>query len=328
MKSTRLLLFLSIIAFAAQTSSTIADDNAKFFGQSDVKTETDVAFLEGPACDRAGNVFFTNTNAELIMKWSPAKRSLTVFRENSNAANGLLFDGQGRLWACEGNAERVTRTDMQTGKIEVMADNYQGKPLGKVNDLAFDKQGRLYFTSRFGTNLKPGQVNAVYRLDPDGTIDRLVATPDIDMPNGIVTSPDDKMLYLIDADPRADHARSIRAYELKEDGTLGKEQTLINFYPGRSGDGMCIDAKGNLYVAAGLHRTRGTSETLDTKPGIHVISPKGKRLAYIETPEDTITNCTFGAKDLKTLYITCGKKLLSLQTQIPGKPSYRPGPQP
>ena len=87
---------------------------------------------------------------------------------------------------------------------------------------------------------------------------------------------------------------------------------------------MAIDADGNLYVAAGLHRRRGTSETLDTKPGIHVISPQGKRLAYIETPEDTITNCTFGGDDLKTLYIACGKKLLSVRTEIPGKSSYRP----
>jgi gluconolactonase len=73
-----------------------------------------------------------------------------------------------------------------------------------------------------------------------------------------------------------------------------------------------------------LHKTRGSSETLDTRPGIHVFSPQGKLLAYVETPEDTITNCRFGGADLKTLYITCGSLLLSLQTEIPGKPMYRP----
>ena len=88
---------------------------------------------------------------------------------------------------------------------------------------------------------------------------------------------------------------------------------------------MCIDAKGNLYVAAGLHKTRNTSETLDTRSGIHVVSPDGELLDYVETPADTITNCTFGGADLKTLYITCGSKLLSLRTTIPGKASYRPG---
>ena len=87
---------------------------------------------------------------------------------------------------------------------------------------------------------------------------------------------------------------------------------------------MCIDAEGNLYVAAGLHETRKTSETLDTKPGIHVVSPQGKILAYRETPEDTITNCAFGGQDLRTLYVACGTLLLSIRTSIPGKPSYRP----
>ena len=105
---------------------------------------------------------------------------------------------------------------------------------------------------------------------------------------------------------------------------MANERTLYDFYPGRSGDGMCIDAEGNLYVAAGLHRRRGTSETLDTRPGIHVISPAGTLLAFIETPEDTLTNCTFGGPGLRTLYIACGKVLLSLRTRIPGKPAYRP----
>ena len=82
---------------------------------------------------------------------------------------------------------------------------------------------------------------------------------------------------------------------------------------------MCIDAEGNLYVAAGLHVTRETSETLDTRPGIHVISPAGELVAYRETPVDTITNCTFGDNDLRTLYVTCGKYLVSMRTQIPGK---------
>ena len=100
--------------------------------------------------------------------------------------------------------------------------------------------------------------------------------------------------------------------------------TFIDFSPGYAADGMAIDAEGNLYVAAGLHRRRGSSETLETRPGVHVISPQGKLLAYLPTPEDTITNCTFGGDELKTLYVTCGKLLLSLRTKIPGKAAYRP----
>jgi gluconolactonase len=81
---------------------------------------------------------------------------------------------------------------------------------------------------------------------------------------------------------------------------------------------MCVDAEGNLYVAAGLHETRKTSETLDTRPGIHVVTPAGRLVAFVETPEDTITNCAFGGEDLKTLYVTCSKYLIAIPSRRPG----------
>ncbi len=299
-------------------------ETGKYFEDGAARAEIQVAFLEGPAVDRAGNVFFTNIPAEQILRWDPAQRKLAVFREKSNQANGLRFDRQGRLVACEGGG-RITRTDLKSGQIAVLADQYQGRPLGAPNDLEIDARGRIYFTSRLANrDPQAGNVNAVYRIDPDGTVARILAAPEIDMPNGIATSPDDRILYLIDADGRENRARRIRAYDLKPDGTVANERRLYDFYPGRSGDGMAVDAEGNLYVAAGLHRRRGSSETLDTRPGIHLISPQGKLLAFVETPEDTITNCKFGGPDLRTLYVTCGKQLLSLRTRIPGKASYRP----
>ena len=86
---------------------------------------------------------------------------------------------------------------------------------------------------------------------------------------------------------------------------------------------MRLDAPGNLYIAAGLHQTRGTSETLATRPGIHVLTPQGKLVAFVETPEDTITNCAFGGPDWRALYVTCGRFLLSLPTIEAGSPLYR-----
>src|SRR5207253_2238309 len=115
-----------------------------------------------------------------------------------------------------------------------------------------------------------------------------------DMPNGIAVAPGDANLYLVDADGRPGRARRIRAYDLKPDGTVANERLLYDFSPGRSGDGMALDVEGNLYVAAGLHRPRGSSETLDSRPGLHVISPQGKLLAFVETPEDLVTNVAFG----------------------------------
>lgn len=305
----------------AQSAVYVDLKNDSYFEGAQVKTETAVAFLEGPAVDRNGVVYFTNS-PEHILRWDPSARKLSVFRDKSNGANGTRFDLQGRLIVCE--KDRVTRTDLKTGKVTVLADNYNKKPLGVPNDVEIDLKGRIYFTSRL-TNRDPktGNVNAVYRIDTDGKLTQILAAPAIDMPNGLTISPDDKIFYLIDADNRENHARRIRAYELKADGSVASERMLYDFYPGRSGDGMRIDAEGNLYVAAGLHRRRGSSETLDTRPGIHVITPQGKLAGFIETPEDTITNCAFGGPDLRTLYVTCGKLLLSVRTKIPGKKSYR-----
>ena len=272
----------------------------------------DEVFTEGPPVSK-------------ILKWDPAGKQLTTYQTGSNETNGLAFDPQGRLIACEGGSRRVTRTDPTTRRRDVLVAGFAGRPLAKPNDVCLDRAGRIYFTSRSAVDDPAGEnPKGVYRIDPDGGVHRLLAWPDVHMPNGIVTSPDDKTLYLIEAHPDAGRHRDIRAFDLAEDGTISSGRILINFSPGRSGDGMCIDAEGNLCVAAGLHDTRKTSETLDTKPGIHVVSPQGKLLAFRETPVDTITNCTFGGDDLRTLYVTCGKLLVSMRTAIPGKPSYRP----
>jgi len=297
-----------------------------------------LASTEGPTVDREGNVYFTFGGATggRIMKWSEAEGEnvetqpglpaspghLSTFREYGAA--GLIFDHQGRLLACERgpdrNQPRVTRTNVTTGELEVLADRYQGKRLNGPNDLTVDSQGRIYFTDRPALNPAPDQtgVNAVYRIDPDGTITRILAEPDIERPNGIVISPDDKTLYLIEAHIVEGGARMIRAYDLQPDGSVTGMRVFYNFYPGRSGDGMTVDSVGNLYVAAGLNLSRGTAETLDTKPGIHVISPEGRLLQHIPIPEDLITNCAFGGEDMKTLYVTAGKTLFRVQTEIPG----------
>ncbi len=283
---------------------------------------TTVAFTEGPVSDRDGNVYFTELVFQRIMKLTP-KGVLTVFRENSNNANGLLIDPQGRLIACEGAEStrmgvtqtfkpQITRTDLRTGKMEVLADSYQGKPFVGPNDVTIDSKGRLYFTDLIG--------GAVYRLDGPKQLTRILTTPEIQRPNGIQISPDDQTLYLIEANGAQGGARMIRAFDLRPDGTVANMRVHYNFYPGRSADGMSIDSQGNLYASAGMGQLRGTSETLDTKTGIYVISPQGKLLKFIPIPEDYITNNGFGGPDMKTLYVTAGKTLYRLRMEIAGLP--------
>jgi gluconolactonase len=289
----------------------------------ELEVATIVAFTEGPAADSEGNVFFTNTTAERIMKLAPDGK-LTTFRENSNGANGLAFDEQGRLVACEGSPEkkkpRVTRTDMKTGKVEVLADSFEGAPLKSPNDVVIDGKGRIYFTDMGGNRTPPVPAGhgAVYRIDPDGKLNRVLVSPEIEKPNGLTISPDDKKFYLIEANGAEGGARLIRSYDLTPGGVPGNMKVHYTFSRGRSADGMTIDAAGNIWAAAGLHRQRGTAETLDTRCGVYVISPEGKLIKFIPVPEDTITNVAFGGPDLKTLYITAGKTLFKYRTDQPG----------
>lgn len=287
-----------------------------------VEVATTVAFTEGPTVDRDGSVFFTDIVNQRIMKLG-ADGVLSVYRENSNVANGLLIDPQGRLIACEGatferpgvkvaGKPRVTRTDLKTGKIEVIADSYEGRPLTGPNDVTIDGQGRLYFTDLAGA--------AVYRIDAPGKLVRLLASPDIQRPNGIQISPDDRYLYLVEANQAKGGARLIRRYDLRPDGTIGNMRVHYDFSPGRSADGISIDTQGNIYASAGMSQLRGTAETLDTKAGVHVISPEGKLIHFYPIPEDFITNNGFGGADMKTLYVTAGKTLFKLRTEVAGLP--------
>ena len=292
-----------------------------------VEAAATIAFTEGPTVDEDGAVYFTDLRVNgRILKMDP-DATVTTFREPSNGANGLIFDSEWRLLAAEaGNGAdippRISRTTIETGEIEVLADAFEGKGLHRPNDLTIDGQGRVYFTDRPDPGAPPDpdktNVHGVYRIDPDGAVARILTEPEVVRPNGIVISPDDTTLYVIETEQQEGGARMIRAFDLAPDGTASNSRVFHDFYPGRSGDGMTIDSEGNLYVAAGLNRLRGTSETLDTVAGIHVFSPSGELIEHIPIPEDSITNAAFGGDDLRTLYVTAGKTLFSIRTDVAG----------
>ena len=187
-------------------------DRVSGVAAQEVEVATTVAFTEGPTVDRAGNVYFTDLTSERILLLDTSGR-LSTFRESSNRANGLLIDAEGRLIAAEGGSRapgspvpRVTRTDLATGRVEILADSYGGQTLSAPNDVTLDGRGRLYFTDLSG--------GAVYRVDAPGTVERILAAPDVQRPNGIQVSPDDRTLYLIEANQAEGGARLIRAYGL------------------------------------------------------------------------------------------------------------------
>lgn len=288
---------------------------------------TSIAFTEGPAAAADGTVYFSDIANNRIMQFDPATGKHSVFREPSGRSNGLLFDTQGRLLACEGNewgdgdgGRRITRTDLATGEIEVVTERFDGHRYNAPNDIACCSNGRIFFTDPcYGDRSRmETEHESVYRIDVDGTVTRVITQPEIERPNGIALSPDEKTLYLVDSCPTIGGNRKIWGFDLATDGALSNQRVVIDFAPGRGGDGMAVDSQGNLYIAAGISCPRGPHESADVPPGIWVFSPEGEIQGRIPIVEDALTNITFGGEDLKTLYVTAGKTLFTVRVEIPG----------
>ncbi len=311
-----------LLAGAGRAADEIRPAGAK------LQVAASVAFTESPVYSADGSVYFSDAGNNRIMRYVPGKEAGAtgampqVFRYPSGRANGLVFDLEGRLLAAEGGEEggnrRITRTE-KDGGITVLADRYQGKQFNSPNDLDIDAQGRIYFTDprygdRSGMELDK---ECVYRIDPDGTLTRIIA--DVERPNGIAVSADQKTLYVIDNNNSIQGgSRKVYAYELRADGSVGQRRVFHDFGTGRGGDGMTLDVHGNVYIAAGLNTPAPPAEDGSVKAGVHVFSPTGKELSFIPVPEDEVTNVAFGDPDLKTLYVTAGRTLYRIRLNVRG----------
>lgn len=253
----------------------------------------------------------------------------TVFRKDAGT-NGLLFDRQGRLLACEPVQRRVTHTD-RNGAVTVLSDQFGGKKYNTPNDLTLDSKNRIYFSDprygpRDGMELRDGSGNTiegVYRIDPDGRVSRVIGR-EVQRANGVLVSADDKFLFVADNNnDELGGARKLWRFALNADGTIEpkSQKLLYDWGKGRGPDGIKQDEKGRLYVAGGLNKPNPPAEpATDVKGGIYVIDPEsGKLLAFLAVPRDEVTNCAFGGRDRRTLYITGGGTLYSIRTETPGR---------
>jgi len=328
-------LFTQIaITLCVALTTTYADENLVDDGAR-LTVEGRVAFTEGPAWHSSGNVYFSDIVNNRIMRRDPAGL-LHVFRTPSGRANGLKFDSQFRLHACEGGGEggnrRVTRTELD-GTVTVLASAYKGKRFNSPNDLTIDSKGRVYFSDpRYGDRGDVEQfddtgnsVEGVYRIDADGSVHRVI-THEVARPNGVGISPDGKYLFVADNlndGPNAvGGARKLWRFEFRGDGSvkLDSRKLLFDWGTDRGPDGITIDDEGRIYAAAGFNFPSLPAETATKyKAGIYVIDPAGKGLLQvIPVPADMITNCTFGGKDGRTLFITAGHKLWSIRLKSTG----------
>lgn len=267
-------------------------------------------FTEGPAEGPDGCVYFSDIGNR-IMRFDPKTGKTTAFRDPSGRSNGLKFDSQGRLIACEGantgGGRRISVTE-KDGAVKALADKFEGKQFNSPNDLTLDAKGRVYFSDpRYvGDEKRELDHESVYRVDPDGRVTRIIS--DVTKPNGLVISPDGKTLYVAESNSDKKKPRELRAYPLHADGTVGAGKKLYDFGAERGIDGMTAAADGTVVATAGSKDAGG----------IYFFSPDGKKLAFLKTPEDP-NNCCFGGADKKTLYITAGKSLYRVQLTIAGR---------
>jgi gluconolactonase len=257
-------------------------------------------FTEGPALAPDGSIFFSDIG-DSIWRYDPKTGKTDIFRKPSGRANGLMFNQQGDLIACEGantgGGRRISITagiaGPTDGTVRTLADRYEGKRFNSPNDLAIDSQGRVYFTDPRYVGNEPRELDfeAVYLVAADGSVK--IATREVSKPNGILVSPDGKTVYVSDNNPQG--SRYLVAFDVRSDGTLEDKRVLHDFGMGRGIDGMALDTAGNIYATAGSGE----------KAGVYVFDPAGKPLAFVPTPGDP-TNCDFGGgSDSSSLYVTC-----------------------
>ena len=257
-------------------------------------------FTEGPAVSPTGELFFSDIENNRIMKVTgPGKAQ--EFRRPSGRANGIVFDSRGRLVMCQGGGpgggRRVARLE-KDGRETVLAEAYGGKKFIAPNDLCMDGLGRIFFTDPYygPPAVKSQPSSGVYLITAGGEVRLLLK--DLLKPNGIALSPDGLHLYISDRG-----TQKLHRYRVGEEGGLTGRKIVYDFSPDRGIDGMCLDAKGNIYGAAGKEKTTG----------LFVISPEGKLLLHLPMPEFS-TNVTFGGEDGRDLYLTASSSVYKMRS--------------
>jgi gluconolactonase len=265
---------------------------------------------EGPIALGDGSLLFTETQANRITRIA-ADGSTSVFLENTNGANGLALAPNGDLYAVQVLKPRVGIVFPDT-KRRVLVEQFEGKGFGRPNDIVLDSQGGVYFTDSGSTPGRPTPdgINppAVYYISPKGEVKRLAN--DIERPNGIQLSPDEKVLYV--ANTGGEH---VLAYNITAPGVLGPRRNFARLDgfkqtengPSSGADGLAVDADGRLFVASNT--------------GIQVFSSAGQALGTIALPKQP-QNLAFAGDDKKTLYVVgrgAAYKINTLTTGYAGR---------
>jgi gluconolactonase len=278
---------------------------------------TGTRWAEGPVWFGDGRyLLFSDIPNNRMLRWVEETGEVSVFRSPSNYSNGNCRDRQGRLITCEHDTRRVTRTEYD-GTITVLIDRFLNKKLNAPNDVAVHSDGAIWFTdpgygimSNYEGHRAPFELPPnVYRLDPK-TGEATVAASDLDKPNGLCFSPDEKVLYIVDTGipKRAGDPRPIRVYDVVDGVRLKNGRMFANMSPGSS-DGIRCDVDGNVWSAAGWG---GQSFN-----GVHVFAPDGTLIGRIHLPE-TCANICFGGSKKNRLFMAASQSLYAVYVETQG----------
>jgi gluconolactonase len=278
---------------------------------------TGTRWAEGPVWFADGRyLLFSDIPNNRILRWLEETGEVTVFRSPSNYSNGNSRDRQGRLITCEHDTRRVTRTEYD-GTITVLIDRFHDKKLNAPNDVAVHSDGAIWFSdpgygimSNYEGHKAPFELPAnVYRLDPK-TGDATAVATDLDKPNGLCFSPDEKRLYIVDTGipKRPGDPRPIRVYDVVDGARLRNGRMFANMSPGSS-DGIRCDVDGNLWSAAGW-----AAEGFN---GVHVFAPDGTLIGKIHLPE-TCANLCFGGAKKNRLFMVASQSLYAVYVETQG----------
>ena len=298
-----LIAFLCVTTYSSCKKSVEPGDKSNAGGDIVAPNATvqklsgNFGFTEGPTADSLGNIFFTDQPNDRILKWS-VDNVLSVFMEPCQRSNGMEFDGNGNLISCADEHNRLVSIDMAKN-VTVLVDKFNGKALNGPNDVWIDPKGGFYITDPYyqrpwwDHQSMPQDKQCVYYLLPDLT--RLIRViDDFVQPNGIVGTPDGKILYVADIG-----AGKTWAYDIQPSGSLSNKRLLAS----EGSDGMTIDNEGNVY--------------LTNRSVVSVFSASGKKVKEIVVPEAP-ANVAFGGADRRTLFITARTSLYSIRMRVKG----------
>jgi gluconolactonase len=258
------------------------------------------AFTEGPVGTANGGLYFSDIRANRTYYLDPNGK-VTVFREQTNGANGLALTRDGDLLAAEGDGKRITRVS-RNRKTTIFAEGIAGMPLMAPNDLIVDAKGGVYFTDPGPRPVLPGRRAYVYYV-PAGRGEPIIVNDQITRPNGLTLTRDGKRLLVDDT-----VGDTVYQFEVQPDGTLKNKQPFARLHdvsPGQESgaDGMALDRDGRAYIS--------------TVTGVQVFDAPGEYLGTIRIPRQP-ANLAFAGPEKRTLYITAREALYRLQMAAKG----------